>query len=186
MRKEPHPDAGPTSQALPPYSDWSWRADFGAPRGFRAEARDSQLAGEITLHHDCPLGEVLVRAGGAEACVEVFGFRGTFLGLALSPPEVTRDLKRRHVLRLDAGIVGAKGHVFARLNLRMGATTSTQVREVPCGGLDALRAEFDLAAMDWGATAATHAWIDLLFEAPRGARIHVSDLRLFRYPRADL
>lgn len=171
---------------LPPYADWWWRAHFGRPRSVAARGPDTQLSDDAGLHHDCPLGEVLARPDGASVAIEVFGFRGTFLGLSVAPADAVRELRRRHVLRLDARIAGAAMRTYARLNLRFGDAVETQLRELPGEGDGLRRAEFDIAATRTETHRLDHLWFDLLFDAPRGVRLAVCDVLLVRHPRADL
>ena len=177
--------ADPPPADLPPYADWWWRADFGPPRSLAATGPDAPLSETAALHHDCPLGEVLVRPDGPRATVEVFGFRGTFLGLSIAPVAALEGLRRRHVLRVDLHLSGTAA-AFARLNLRAGDTVETQLRDLSAGGDGPRRAEFDLAAARADTARLDHLWIDLLFDAPRAARIVVADTVLVRRPRADL
>ena len=177
--------ADPPPADLPPYADWWWRADFGPARSLAATGPDTPLSETAVLHHDCPLGEVLVRPDGLRAAVEVFGFRGTFLGLSIAPVAALEGLRRRHVLRFDLHLQGAAA-AFARLNLRSGDAVETQLRDLPAGPDGPRRAEFDLAAAGADTLRLDHLWIDLLFDAPRGARIEVADAALIRRPRADL
>lgn len=173
---------------LPPYADWWWRAGFGTRRSLIAAAPDSDLAPGASLHHDCPLGEVLLHPDGAGLTVEVFGFEGSYFGIALTPPaEAASGLRRRHILRLDVALTGdLPQRVYARLNLRAAGHVTTALRELPDTGGPLRRAEFDIAAAGADTVRLDRFWVDLLFEAPRGARIHLAEAVLVRRPRADL
>lgn len=186
LTRSPRPAADPPPADLPPYADWWWRADFGPARSLAANGPDTPLSEAAGLHHDCPLGEVLAQTRGPRVTIEVFGFRGSFLGLSIAPPDALDGLRRRHVLRFDAVLAGAAAPAYARLNLRSGDAVETQLRDLGPREDGPRRAEFDLAATRADTARLDHLWIDLLFDAPGGARIDVSEVTLVRRPRADL
>lgn len=188
---------------LPPAplgTDWAWRADAWrgplAQPGVIAASDRTAISDDLTLYHDCPLGEIAVRQlrnrderdrAPFGLAIDVFGFRGTFLSLAVKlPAEAIRDLKSRHLIRLDALIEtdpAAKG--FARLNVRHGPNVAKMVSDLPGGPRDQL-AEFDLSYAGIDDSRIEGAWLDLIFNKADVTRIVLSDIVVGRRPRAEL
>lgn len=196
-RLEPAPTV-PEDGALPLGTDWVWRPDLWTGRlampGLACAATGSPLGEVVHLFHDCPLAEIGVRQrrnpGGRGlppfgVDVEVFGFGGSFLSLALDLPEAAaQGVRPRHLIRLEtiADCERPLG-LFARLNLQQGPNVAQVLRQVSVErGERAV--EFDLAPTE-GARV-EKLWLDLIFEAPAMNRIALRDLRLSRHPRAAL
>jgi hypothetical protein len=191
------------TSGLPPAplgTDWAWRADAWrgalARPGLVASTGKVAISDDLMLYHDCPLGEIAVRQfrNGDERdrapfglSLDVFGFRGEFLSLAVKlPTEAIRDLKARHVVRLDALIdsdPAARG--FARLNVRHGPNVAKLVSDLPGAQREAL-AEFDLSYAGVDDSRIEGAWLDLIFNNVGMTRIVLADLVLSRRPRAEL
>jgi hypothetical protein len=194
------PAIGASLPRLPLGTDWSWRADaWRGPLpqpGLIAATDRSRISDDLSLYHDCPLGEVAVRQsrnGGDDdrapfgLLLEVFGFAGSFLSLATSlPPEAVRGLKSRHLLRLDAIIAAERPiRAYARLNVKHGPNVAQLVRELPA--LDGeVVVEFDLAYAKLDDTRIERAWLDLIFNDAAMTGIALRDLVVSRRPRAEL
>ncbi|MFN6924789.1 MAG: DUF6478 family protein [Tabrizicola sp.] len=179
--------------------DWAWRADawrgpLPSPGSVAAEPR-TEVSDDLTLHHDCPLGEVAVRQlrnhDAADRAphglaVEVFGFRGSFLSLDLRLPAAgITGLKARHLVRVDAVIDSDRPlRGFARLNCSQGHNVTQMVRALPDEGREAM-VDFDLASGGLGDAPIEGAWLDLIFNDVANARIVLRDLVLSRRPRAE-
>jgi hypothetical protein len=195
---QPALSSGLPAQALG--TDWAWRADAWrgplARPGMTASLDKLTISDDLALYHDCPLGEIAVRQfrnsderdrAPFGLSLDVFGFRGTFLSLAIQlPAEAIRDLKSRHLVRLDALITGdpvAKG--FARLNVRHGPNVAKLVSDLPGSSRETL-AEFELARAGIDDSRIEGAWLDLIFNNVGMTRIVLSDLVISRRPRAEL
>ena len=181
-------------------TDWTWRADaWRGPLplpGLIASSDRSRISDDLSLYHDCPLGEVAVRqvrnTGEDDRepfglGIEVFGFSGSFLSLATTlPPEAVQGLKSRHLLRLDAMIV-AERHLraYARLNVKHGPNVAQLVREIPSLAGEVV-VDFDLAYAKIDDTRIEKAWLDLIFNDAAMNGVSVRDLVVSRRPRAEL
>jgi hypothetical protein len=156
-----------------------------------AITRETPLSPDITLFHDCPLGEIAARQtrGGSPPfalALEVYAFRGSYLSLAVTLPEPARDnLRRRHVIRVDARLRAERPvTAYARLNIRRGSTPATVVRELPRGERPFV--DFDLAALRVDVARAESLWVDLIVDAPAANGLVFEDLILTRTPRAEV
>jgi hypothetical protein len=181
-------------------TDWAWRGDAWrgplARPGMLAATDKVKISDDLTLYHDCPLGEIAIRQfrnsderdrAPFGLSLDVFGFRGKFLSLAVQlPAEAIRDLKSRHLVRLDTLILGdpvAKG--FARLNVRHGPNVAKLVSDLPGSSRETL-AEFELSGAGIDDSRIEGAWLDLIFNDVGMTRIVLSDLVISRRPRAEL
>jgi Family of unknown function (DUF6478) len=194
------PAIGAGLPRLPLGTDWSWRADaWRGPLplpGLIASADRNRISDDLSLYHDCPLGEVALRqcrnAGEADRApygllLEVFGFEGGFLSLAASlPPEAVQGLKSRHLIRVDA-IMNVEGPIrgFARLNVKHGPNLAQLVSDLPTAGGDVV-VEFDLAYAGIDDTRIERAWLDLIFNDAGMSGILLRDLVVSRRPRAEV
>ena len=195
--------AGPRdgdSFAKPPGTDWAWRpAVWNGPlaevRGAGAGAR-TPIGEEMTLFHDCDLAELSFRQerqleetspAPFGLRLDVFGFEGSYLSLAVQLPErAAQGLRRRHLVQADLFVeVETPIKVFARLNIRHGPNTEQIVRELPEVNVPQT-VEFDLAYARLTERRVERLWLDLIFERPAMNRIVLRDLAMSRRPRADL
>ncbi len=179
-------------------TDWAWRPPlWSAPVADPGLLRDNRdkLDGITTLFHDCRLGETGARqvrnprsenAAPFGLQMDVFGFGGSFLSVALDlPQEAVRGLKLRHLIVLRAAVeVERPLRVFARLNVRHGPNTEQLVTELPWHQDEAV-AEFDLNSTKLNEDRAEKMWMDLIFEQPQMNQIILRDLTLARRPRAE-
>lgn len=185
---------------MPLGTDWSWRPDAWrgplAEPGAVASAARSALGEGVALYHDCPLGEVVVRQVRNQApedrapyglALDVFGFRGSFLSLALNLPQAaTEGLRSRHLVRAELVLDCDRPiKAFARLNIKHGPNLAQPVSTLPEAGRDRL-AEFDLAYADLNDRRIERAWLDLIVNDPAMTRIVIRDLVVSRRPRAEL
>ncbi|WP_235923979.1 DUF6478 family protein [Pseudoroseicyclus tamaricis] len=191
---------GAAGIARPAGCDWAWRPALWAsrlPEPGRAGVSSRQALGEeVTLFHDCPLGEVILRqvpgrADGEGAphalSMEVFAFEGSFLSLVLElPAEAGQGLGKRHLVRLRLVTEAERPvEVFARLNVRHGPNTEQIVREIPPGSGTA-EVEFDLGYSRLNEKLIERLWLDLIFDRPAMNRVLLRDVTLLRHPRAEL
>jgi hypothetical protein len=188
----------PEVGALPLGTDWVWRPDPWAGRlavpGQASVASGTALGQDVHLFHDCPLAEIGLRQrrNSAEAGlpafgveVEVFGFAGRFLSLAVDLPDAAaQGLRPRHLVRLETAVDCERPlGLFARLNLQQGPNVAQVLRQVSVERGERV-VEFDLSPV--AGTRVEKLWLDLIFEAPAMNRIALRDLRLSRHPRAAL
>ncbi len=189
----PHPDT-------PEGSDWAWR-----PAGFREAMAQAGLAGVpggtwlcegVTLFHDCPAAEVLVRQHRQTATprtaphglsVETFHFGGTYLSLALSlPADAVRALTPDHLLTVEARLsLAPPAEGYVRLNLRHGPNLSQITRQMPWAARE-VRADFDCGAVGFRPDRLTEVWIDLILDRPEMTRCLIEDVVISRRLRAAL
>lgn len=194
------PVIGSNAIRSPVGSDWVWRPmpwqqPIAVP-GLAPVPGRAEVCTGITLFHDCPLSELVLRQqrnsrDGDLAPfglrLDVFRFEGSFLSLAIDlPPEAAEGLKSRHLIRLDAIVeVERPLGIFARLNIRQGPNVEQVVRELPQSTAGEM-VEFDLAYIRMNEKRADKLWIDLIFEAPGMNQIVLRDVTLSRRPRAAL
>lgn len=184
----------------PDGTDWAWRpTPWRGPlpqRGWAGVATGTALDPSVTLFHDCPLQEITLRQtrsnGDTEPApfavsLDVFGFAGSFLSLAIGlPQEGVAGTAKRHLVTLRGAIDTERPlEIFARLNMRFGPNTDQMVLELTRGGPDRT-ATFDLAYSKMDDRKLEAMWVDLIFEKPEMNRIVVRDLTLCRHPRAAL
>lgn len=194
------PALGKGLPQMPLGTDWSWRPDLwrGALAEPGAVARDDRtaLGDGVALYHDCPLGEVVVRQIRNDKpedrapyglAVDVFGFKGSFLSLALNLPDAAVEgLKARHLMRAEM-LIDCEGPLkaYARLNIKHGPNLAQPVSALPEQGRDKL-AEFDLAYADLNDKRIERAWVDVLLNDVAMTRIVIRDVVVSRRPRAEL
>jgi hypothetical protein len=181
-------------------TDWAWRPDLWRgplpDPGAVAEAPRTAVSGDAALYHDCPLAEVVLRQLRASddrhrapfgLALDIFGFRGSFLSLAMTLPEGgVQGLRRRHLVRVDAVLTADRPlRAFARLNIRHGPNLAQLVSDLPTGSETAV-VEFDLAYCDVDEERIERAWLDLIFNDAAMTRIVLRDVVVSRRPRAEL
>lgn len=195
------PVIGASLPRSPLGSDWVWRGDaWRGPLpqpGAVAQAARTQISDDLALYHDCPLGEVALRQARNwddshrapfGLAIEVFGFRGSFLSLAVNLPEgAVAGLKSRHLIRLDCVIEADRPvRAFARLNVKHGPNIGQLVSELPITADGGSLAEFDLAYANLDDSRIERAWLDLIFNDAAMNRITLRDVVVSRRPRAEL
>jgi hypothetical protein len=185
---------------MPLGTDWSWRPDLwrGAlpEPGAVASGDRTALGDGVALYHDCPLGEVVVRQVRNDKpedrapyglAIDVFGFKGSFLSLALNLPDAAvQGLKARHLVRAEM-VIDSDGPVkaYARLNIKHGPNLAQPVSSLPEQGRNKV-AEFDLAYADLNDRRIERAWVDLILNDASMTRIVIRDVVVSRRPRAEL
>ncbi len=193
------------SLAGPPGTDWIWRPEIWRgplphPGLVRVPAR-TDIAPGATLFHDCRDSEILYRQIAndrpGDRCpfglrLDVFGFDGSFLSLAVDLPLAAAEgLKMRHLVRLEALIEMERPiGILARLNIKHGPNIEQLVRDLPvepgARGEAPLMVEFDLAYSKLNEKRIEKLWLDLIFDGPAMNMITLRDLTLSRRPRAEL
>lgn len=181
-------------------TDWAWRPDLWrgplSSPGTIATGPRSQISDDLSLYHDCPLGEVALRQRRNRQdadrapyglALDVFGFQGSFLSLALKFPEpAITGLTARHLIEVQALLdcdTALPG--FARLNLRHGPNTAQVVSALPLSQTGPTMAAFDLAYAGLDQRPIEAAWLDLIFNDPAMTRITLRDVVVSRRPRAE-
>lgn len=179
-------------------SEWRWRpAPWRRPldqQGFAGRPAPWFFGADVSLHSDCPLGEIAarqIRNSHIESPapyglqVDVFGFQGKFLSLVLNlPADVCKGLSGHHLISMDMLVQAEQpGTIYARLNVRHGPNTEQITREV-AWDQDRRTASFDLSghAIDEGSVG--RLWIDIFFESPALSSVTVRELTVSRRPRA--
>ncbi|CTQ32605.1 DUF6478 family protein [Jannaschia rubra] len=187
----------------PPQCDWAWRPDPWAaalsPVSVAGALDGTRLAQGVTLFHDCPMAEITLHqhrrtSAGARApfalSMDVLGFHGSFLSLAIDlPQEAAQGLRRSHIVIVSARLRTERPtEAFVRLNIRQGPNTEQLISQLQPGDRpgDPLRAEFDLGFHDLKPAKLESAWIDLIIERPEMTQVTIDDLTLTRRPRADI
>ncbi|MFB2594928.1 DUF6478 family protein [Paracoccus sp. p4-l81] len=177
-----------------------WRGPL-SPSGRVAADNAAVLCDGVSLHHDCPLQELILRQvpvlradGQAPYAVriETLGFAGSFLSLAIQlAPELIEGLRRDHLMRLMLLVQTERPmQIYARLNIRHGPNVEQVLRALP--GPNPARpghpvlAEFDLSECEINEKRVESGWLDLILERPQMNAVHLSDLVMMRFPRADL
>jgi Family of unknown function (DUF6478) len=181
-------------------TDWMWRPDAWCGPipdiGTVASDERTPIGEDRAIYHDCPLGEVAVRQvrNSKEAdrapyglTIDIFGFRGSFLSLAMNLPEAGGSgLKSRHLVRAEFVLETDRPiRAFARLNIKHGPNLAQLVSELSSDGREKV-AEFDLAYGEMNEKRVERAWLDLIFNDVAMTRISLRDVVLSRRPRAEL
>ena len=177
-----------------------WRAALH-PSGAVALDSDTHLGPDVALYHDCPLRELILRQLPAvEAAapapysvrVEVMGFAGDFLALAIHlPAEVVGGLRRDHVVSVRIHAAPQRPiQLYARLIIRHGPNVEQELRALtrvePGGQIGQTQADFDLHDSEMNEKRVESGWLDLIFERPQMNAVTVADVVVLRHPRADL
>ncbi len=185
---------------LPAHTDWWWRPDAWCRPllhgGVAANASETRFSDDVSVFHDGPEAEVLVRqarslSGAAKTdyglAVDVFRFGGSYLSLVLEIPRtVTAALRKRHVIRVETGIETERPtEILGRLNIQHGPNTERLVRDLPIGDTRQT-VDFDLATTRVDTSRVGRMWLDLIFERPDMNGLRIADLVLSRQPRAEL
>lgn len=194
------PAIGSNAIRRPPGTDWAWRPLPWRAKlplvGQAAVPPRSALSNEVTLYHDCQRSELSLRQlrnrrdsdlSPFGIRLDVFGFDGTFLSLAVElPDEAVQDLTRRHLVRLEARVEMEKPlQIYGRLNLRHGPNVAQLLRELPKQGEDVF-VDFDLNQMSFNEKRVEHLWLDLIFEGPQMNQVTLHDLTFSRRLRAGM
>jgi hypothetical protein len=181
-------------------ADWVWRPSIWRggllEPGIIAAPNQSHLGADTTLFHDCKTSEISIRQIRNKRAsdlapfgvrLEIFGFEGSFLSLALdAPPDALAGLSKRNVLVVEAILQSERPiNVYARLNIRHGPNVASQLAHLP-RETEATRAEFDLAYTDINDRRLEQMWVDLIFEDPAMNEVVLRDVTFSRIFRADL
>lgn len=194
------PRIGTNAIPKPLRCNWSyrpalWRGPL-APPGVCAPRSKSRLGDELSVFHDCDLGELALRQlrnrregdlAPFGLRMEVFGFSGAFVSLVLTlPVSAAQGLKRSHIFQMTTDLELEKPiGVSARLNIQHGPNTEQILRQLPVED-DAPMVEFDIAYSDLNEKRVDRMWVDLIFENPVMNQITLRDLTFTRRPRAEL
>ncbi|CUH36693.1 hypothetical protein JSE7799_01227 [Jannaschia seosinensis] len=179
----------------PAQCDWAWRpAPWAvpiAPNALEAARDGTALCAGATVFHDGTAAALHQRPGPGPApyalSLELGGFDGTFLSLAIDlPHDAATTLRRNHILRVRVGFGPATPvNVYARLNIRHGPNTEQMLAALAPED-EAATAEFDLGLQAFNTSRLVKAWLDLILERPVGGRLAIADVALARRPRAEL
>lgn len=188
---------------LPGGTDWRWRPDLlsglVSPRGIAAPASGTRLSEKAAIWHDCAeRALILQQVANTRATdlspyglqLEVFGFSGEFLSLAIDlPVDALNGMTRNHIIRLETAIeVEGPMRVFARLNIGNGPNTEEILHELvdlQPGQTSEQVVEFDLAYTEMNEKRLENIWLDLIFEKPQMNSAHIRDMFLSRHMRAE-
>lgn len=188
---------------LPGGTDWRWRPGFMAakisPRGAARPESGTRLGDGAAIWHDCAeralILEQVANPGATDLSpfgmrLEVFGFTGTFLSIAIDlPGDALAGLTRSHVLRLEAGIVAERPiNVYARLNIGHGPNideVTERFQPFEPGQRSQQIIEFDLAYTQMNEKRLEKIWLDLIFESPGMSAVELRELFLSRHLRSE-
>ena len=188
---------------LPAGTDWRWRPGFLAapvvPRGIVRPEPGSRLGDQTTVWHDCPERALLLQQFASPGAtdlspfglrLEVFGFSGNFLSLAVDlPPKALAGLTPRHVLRLETTIAVERPlGVYGRMNIGHGPNVEEIAQkfvDIEPGAPHRQVIEFDLAYTEMNERRLDKIWLDLIFEGPRMSAVEIHELFLSRHLRAE-
>ncbi|WBU62990.1 DUF6478 family protein [Paracoccus aerodenitrificans] len=192
------------SLQLPLGSDWRWRPGLlsrrAVPSGLALPEPGARLGEDATIWHDCEERALTLRQiqnvhttdlASYAIRIEVLGFTGSFLSLAIDlPDEALNGLTRNHILRLDTAIeIERDMDIYARMNIGNGPNTEELVRhlgELRAGPVNSHVIEFDLALTEMNERRLDRIWLDLIFEKPVMNAINLREIVLSRRSRANL
>ncbi len=199
-RRLAEPSGTASETPAPRHSDWVWRPEGWSraltPRGIAAAPSGMPMGHEIKLFHDCHRSEItlrqdantgIARSAPCALVLDVLGFEGSFLSLAMDLPEAAaREVRTSHIFQIDLNVaVDHPIEIFARLNVKHGPNIETIVREFDMRFSPTL-AEFDLAYTEIDADRVEKIWLDLIFEKPAMNRVALQDLVVSRRWRAEI
>jgi hypothetical protein len=194
------PAIGSSAMNRPTGADWLWRPELWRlpvePRGHASAMARTALTEGVVLFHDCPLSEIALRQernlrpgdlAPFGLAIEVFGFAGSFLSLAIDlPAEAADGIGPRHVVRVEAEVEAERPTgILARLNLKQGPNAEQIAVRIPQTGRESV-AEFDLAYAPLRDAPVDKLWLDLMIDDPAMNAVRLRDLRLSRRPRAEV
>lgn len=189
---------------LPSGTDWHWRPRLLRSRlhhpAIAAPESGHRLGEDAVLWHDCLHRALILRQSirpqpGQVAChamqIEVMGFSGSFLSLALDlPAEALGSLNPDRILQVDTVMDTERPiTIYARINMVQGPNTASLLCRLgdPMAGQGThRRAEFDLAYADLAHRPIERAWLDLILEQPRMNAIVLGDALISHRARAQV
>lgn len=185
-------DAAPIPAPL--HSDWAWRPEAWlrpvVPAALAGPAAGARLTGDLSVYHDCPLRESVLRQIRGEdgappfaLALDIFGFAGSFTSLAIDLPAAALAGFGADRIVTATVVFDASVPVWAtvRLNLVQGPEHHRLSRPI----LSGIPVEFDLAAAKIDHRPITAGWLDMILLDPRANRVVLRDLTLTRRPRAE-
>ncbi|WP_435310355.1 DUF6478 family protein [Primorskyibacter sedentarius] len=194
------PRIGSMKFPKPHDADWSyrpelWRGPLRVP-GLSPVKSEAMLGEEVKAFHDCPRSEIMLRqirnTRDADLApfglqMDVFSFAGSYLSLVVElPPSATQDLKRRHLVRMEALVEMERPvEIYTRLNIQSGPNAEQLVRQMPLQDGSGM-VEFDLAYAELNEKRIERLWVDLIFNDPAMSQVILRDLTFSRSPRAEL
>ena len=181
---------------LPARTEWASRSQLWSEGGNAACPLPSgfQLGTGVSVYHDGEPDRACLRTiaspGGPArygVVMETTDFSGEYLSVSLALPEAVKYQMTAQSLIRTAFVMTCERPIrtFARLKLRHGPNTEEQVRTLDQQS-GRMAAEFDLFYMDILPDTVTDLWVDVIFEAPRLARIEIADVVFMRRRRAGL
>ncbi len=194
------PAIGSNAMDRPLGADWAWRPDLWrfpiAPQGHAGAPSPTALGDQVTLFHDCPLVEVTLRQrrntrqgdlAPFGLMLEVLGFQGSFLSLAVDlPGDAVADLQRRHIIRAQLEFEAERPvTIIGRLNVKHGPNTEQSHAQVSSDWPERAM-DFDLTYTDVNEKRVEKMWLDLIVEQPAMNAISLRDLTFSRRPRAEM
>ncbi|MFV0294148.1 MAG: DUF6478 family protein [Paracoccus sp. (in: a-proteobacteria)] len=189
---------------LPGGTDWRWRPEALSaritPTGMAAPESGIRLGDSAAVWHDCNERALVLRqtqnahvtdlaAFGLR--LEVLGFTGSFLSLAVDlPDEALAGLSRNHIIRVETAMQAEQDlDIYARLNIGNGPNTEEQVHHLGrmqpediCTHVT----EFDLEMTEMNEKRLDKIWIDLIFEKPFMNAVVIREMIFSRHPRANV
>lgn len=191
------PHVGSNAMQRPEGADWLWRPEpWRLPldaHGTAGPGPRTVLAPGVALCHDCPLREIALRQERTSRAgdlapfallLEVLGFRGSFLSLALDlPVGALAGLRREHVFSVTLDAEAERPtQIVARLNVTHGPNTEQILTTLPVGS--GAVAEFDLGHSRVNVRRIEKVWLDLIVGDPANNALRLGDLTMSRRPRA--
>lgn len=156
----------------------------------------AQLTPDLTLFHDCPRAEMILRQAMAPGTapapfaliLDTLHFEGSFLSLVTSLPETeAAALNDRNILRVELSMTSsAPTKLYGRLNMEQGPNTAQMLSEFSEPAEGSSHVAFDLAYSGLRDQPVDRAWIDLIVERPAMMRLTLHDVLMSRHPRAEL
>lgn len=189
---------------LPSGTDWRWRPDFLSrrivPSGVAAPVSGAQIGGPNAVWHDCAERALTLRQVQNSSAtdlaafgmrLEVMGFSGSFLSLAIDlPDEALSGLSRNHIVRVETSVqIEREMNIYLRLNIGNGPNTEEILRHlggVEPGGVCSNITEFDLAITEMNERRLDKIWLDVIFEKPGLNAVILSEMIVSRHPRANI
>lgn len=170
----------------------AFRQRLAVPGG-AATSPPVPIGEDLSVFHDCWMGEVLYRQSPADEqgnhalSLEGFRFAGSYLSLVWDlPDDFAQKADAGHVVSFGADVSSEREQeVYLRLNVEHGPNHGQVLRHISANG-GPKTVEFDLAYAELSERPVSRMWLDVLLDAPEMNRFDIRDLWARIWKRAQI
>lgn len=194
--------------ALPPGTDWAWRAPVFTraltPGTAPARRHGDRPGPGLTLWHDLPGDSVTLDQVASQGGPPAHGLQlvctappgAGYVALSLDLPEAVLDGLDTGFILLARLVIGADAppDLYLRLNIEHGPNVEQLLRHldtagaggVGAGATGVIEIGFDLGFVEMNPNRLAKIWLDVIAEKPGTNRVRLHDLVASRHRRADM